>query len=732
MIDKEIARRDFLKMAGVTTAGLIVAIPIPSRRVHAKEMASDFSHIYLSVGEQEGDFTFVMDKAEMGQGVVTGQVTMFCEELDLDPAKLKVVPAPVKDVYGTLNGMQITGGSTSTPDRWETLRIAGANVRNAFVVAAAQKWGLDQSVLKVEDGFVMTADGSKRASYNELAKTAKVQDVENPKLKSADEFKYIGKYQQKVDAEEKSTGQAMFGIDTNLPGMLNAVVLRSPVFGGKVKSFDATQALKMPGIKKVFEISTGVAIVGEKYWQLTKARDAVKVEWDLGANEGLNSEDILKKYSELLDSGDGKEVHSEGEAAKVFEGEEGELLTVEYDLPYLAHSTMEPMNAVAHVTDDKCEIWTGTQGPTNVQNEAAHFLGLSRDDVTVYNAKYLGGGFGRRSTQDYPREAIEVAKVMKVPVKVTWSREDDTQFSPMRPISKHKLRAKVKGGKALAWEHKIGCESLMQEFLPAIMPHMVPGWMPKFLKNSVAGITGGVLDMFNVHMTTAEGAHHDYKMPNQYIGVVDQELDIPIHFWRSVGHSHNGFVKESFADEVAHAAKVDPYAFRREMLKDNPRGLAVLDKVAEMSKWLEPAEEGIFRGIAYHFSFGSYVAQVAEVSVEDDQLKVERVHCAIDCGVAINPNIVTDQIESSIVYGLSAALKGKIELKNGGVAQSNFHNYQVLRINEAPDIRVEIMPSTVAPMGVGEPGLPPIAAAVGNAIFAATGKRMRRMPFSLS
>jgi isoquinoline 1-oxidoreductase beta subunit len=731
---KQVDRRDFLKLAGLTSASLVVAIPIPARAGSKLTDSEDckFSHIYLGIGAEEGDFTFIMDKAEMGQGVITGQATMFCEELDLDPAKLTTKPAHVDEVYGTMSGMQLTGGSTSTPDRWQVLRSAGANIRNSLLATAAGKWQMKISDLKTENGFVISMDGEKRVSYNELANDTVVVSEEAPKLKSTSEFKYIGKYQKKVDAEEKSTGRAVFGIDVKVRDLLHAVVLRSPVFGGKLQSFDGSKALASPGIKHVVEIPSGVAVVGEKYWQVQKARSLVDIKWDLGANKSLSSEQILKTYEKLLSEKDGKEAYSEGDAESAFASDDGQVVSAQYELPYLAHSTMEPMNAAAHVTKDKCEIWTGTQGPTMVRNEAADLLGLDRDQVFVYNSKYLGGGFGRRSTLDYPLEAVHLSKKINAPVKVIWSREDDTKFSPMRPINRHHLRAKIKDGKTLAWEHKIGAESLMQEFLPAVIPLMMPEWLPGFVKNSVGSLAGGALSAFDVHMTTAEGAHHDYKIPNQYVGIVSQGLDVPVHFWRSVGHSFNGFVKESFADEVAHAANKDPYQYRRELLKNERRGLAVLDKVAKMANWGEPKGEGVYQGIAYHFSFESYVAQVAEVRIVDQQIKVDKVYCAIDCGIAINPNIISDQIESSIIYGLSAALKGKIDIQDGGVAQSNFHNYQVMRLKDAPEVRVEIIDSDVSPKGVGEPGLPPIAAAVGNAVFAATKVRLRTMPFTLS
>ncbi len=729
----EMNRREFLKQTGLSTATTFIAFTLPLAPRKAMATGQALTHHYLAIGPNDGEFVFTMDKAEMGQGVITGQVTLFCEEFDLDPKHVKVTAAPVKEVYGTMSGLQITGGSTSTNQRWEVLRQAGADIRGALLEAASKKWNTPISELKTENGFVLKADGSESISYNKLASELKSDQLQKRPLKKESEFKYIGKDFQKVDSEEKSMGTALFGIDFKVEGMLNALVLRSPTFGGKIKSVDSSEALKVPGIKKVVQISSGVAIVGEKYWQVLKARNLVKVEWDKGPNAGLSSEDIQKKYEKMMSEGSGKSIHEVGDLEETFENKSnGEVITAEYELPYLAHATMEPMNAVAHVQKKRVDIWTGTQSPTNVQNEAADFLGFSRDQVFVHNMTYLGGGFGRRSTVDYPMEAIEVSQIVKAPVKLIWSREDDMKFSPMRPINRHHFKGLLQDGKPVAWEHKLGCESLMQSFAPSILPHILPGWLPSFVRGGIAGAMDGALGLFNYHMVTAEGAKLDYDIPHQAVKLFSQGLDIPIHFWRSVGHSYNGFVVESFIDEMAFAAKADPFEFRKVLLKNNPRGLAVTEKVAEMAQWSSPLPEGLFRGIAYQFSFQTYVAEVAEVRVDDSGIKVEKVYCAVDCGTVVNPDIVVDQMKSGIIYGLSAALSGQITLQDGGVAQSNFHDYPVMRMSETPEIEVAIIESKETPTGVGEHGLTPIAAAVGNAVFSATGQRLRKLPLSLT
>lgn len=726
-------RRDFLKATGVSSTALIFGIQLPMAGRKALAAGENgFTHHYVMIGKQPGEFVFTMDKAEMGQGVITGQLTMFCEEFDLDPARMKVVPAPVAEIYGTMAGQQITGGSTSTKERFMVLRQAGANVRGVLLRAASQKWGVPVSELKTENGVVTNAAGDKTATYNELVESVADTKIEDQKLKSPDAFKYIGKTSDRADALEKSTGQADYGMDFQIEGLLTAIVVRPPSFGGSYKKFNDEEVKKLPGIQHVVGISSGVAIVADKYWQLLKARNFLQVQWEAGPNGDVSSEKIKGQYKALLAGDGGKEAHSKGEIGNVL-AETGpeSLLEAEYELPYLAHSCMEPMNAAAHVKEDSAEIWVPTQSPTLIRNWASDFLGMSRDDVKVHNAKYLGGGFGRRSTLDYPKEAVELSQKLKAPVKVVWSRADDTKHSPMRPFSLHKMTGVVKGGKAVAWEHRLACESIMQQTMPQWIPLMMPAWLPGFVKSGIGSTAGALMDWTDTNMVTAEGAKIDYAIPNVKVRLNEADIAIPIHFWRAVGHSYNGFVVESFVDEMAHKAEKDPYQFRRDLLKDTPRAVGVLDKVAQMAGWDQPAPKGVHRGIAYHFSFESYVAQVAEVEVVDSAIKVKKVYCAVDCGVAVNPDIIKDQMMSGIVYGLSATLHGEITVQNGAIRQGNFDDYPVMRMNESPEIEVAIINSSEPPTGVGEPGLPPVAAAVANAVFAGTGKRLRKLPLKV-
>ncbi len=727
-------RRQFIQQSLTASGSLLLAFSLPIKGRASQQDTSttqSVSHHYFEIFP-DNRFIFTMDKAEMGQGVINGQVTLFGEESEIHPSRFDVVTASVKDEYAPPMPMMITGGSSSTPTRWELLRQLGANLKQLMLDAAAQKWGVDQDQLQVNNGVVSNQSGD-QVSYGELINIASTLTLpETAPLKSPESFKYIGKWNGSVDAKDKSTGTDQFGIDFSIDNMLIAVVERCPTLGGKLKSFDASEALKLPGVKNVFEISAGVAIVCEKYWQAKKARSAVKITWDPGKNESLSSAQIADSYRELMAEKSGHEMQNEGDVTAAFSSAD-QLLEVEYSTPYLAHATMEPMNACAWVQDDECDIWVATQSPTSVRNEAARILRTNRDKVKVHNSKYLGGGFGRRATLEYPIEAVEISKLAKAPVKVIWSREDDTRFSPMRPLNVHQFKAAIKDGDVSAWQHKIGCESLMQQFFGNIAGSIMPNWLPDGLGGLAGSIVRGGMELSNAAPTVAEGAETPYDISNKRIEHYNLGIDIPIHFWRSVGHSYNGFVVESFVDEVAHASGQDPYIFRRDKLPKESRLKGVLDLVTDKAGWDTPLEKSNrFRGIAAHESFNSFVAQIAEVDIIGSSIHVKKVSCAVDCGVAINPENIKKQMQSGIIYGLSAALHGEITLENGAVAQANFDTYPPLRMSETPEIEVFILPSKASPTGVGEPGLPPIAAAVGNAVFAATGQRLRKLPFSLS
>jgi isoquinoline 1-oxidoreductase beta subunit len=609
-------------------------------------------------------------------------------------------------------GMQMTGGSTTSPAEWERYRKMGALARTMLVAAAAQQWKVDAASCQVEKGVVLHRATGQRATYGSLANAAaQLTPPAEVKLKDAKSFTLIGKPTRRLDTPSKTNGSAQFGLDVSLPGMLTAVVARPPVFGGKVAKFDASEALKVPGVKAVEQVESGVAVIAERFWPAKVGRDKLVVEWDLGPNAGLSTEQMTRDFAE--------QAKSPGVVAKKTGDPEGALktaaktITAEYDVPYLAHAMMEPLNCVVDLHADGCEIWTGTQFETVDRANAAQVAGLPPEKVQIHTT-LLGGGFGRRANpaSDFVREAVHVAKVAKAPVKVVWTREDDLQGGWYRPMWHDRFVAGLDAnGEPLAWTHTIVGQSIMQGTL-----------------FEAFGIKDGV------DSTSVEGAADLlYGVPNLLVDLHSPKIGVPVQWWRSVGHSHTGFSVEAFLDEVAHAGGKDPYELRRKLLANQPRMLAVLDLAAQKANWGAKLPAGVGRGIAGHFSFDSYVAQVVEASVaKDGAVRVHRVVCAVDCGTVINPDTVKAQMEGGIVFGLTAALKTEITLKNGRVEQTNFHDYQMLRIFESPKIEVYIVPSNANPTGVGEPGVPPVAPALANAIFAVTGKRIRRLPIRAS
>ncbi|HZV99277.1 MAG TPA: xanthine dehydrogenase family protein molybdopterin-binding subunit, partial [Methylophilaceae bacterium] len=563
--------------------------------------------------------------------------------------------------------------------------------------------------LKTENGFVISGD--KKLSYGELAEAA--AKLETPKavtLKDPKDWKIIGKATKRLDGPEKINGSAIFGQDIHFDGLLTAVVARPPVFGGSVKSFDASAAKQIKGVRNVVQVPTGVAVIADTYWAAKQGREALKVEWDFGPHASLDSQAMLEEFRKLAATEGlpaAKAGDSKAELAKA-----AKVVEAEYVLPYLAHSPMEPLNCAVRIDKDGCEIWTGTQMQGTDQQAAAKILGIKPEQVKIHTV-FLGGGFGRRANPvaDFVSEAVQVAKAADAPVKTVWSREDDVKGGYYRPMYLHKAKVGLDAnGMPIAWEHTAVGQSIIKGTpFEAFM-----------IKNGIDA-------------TSVEGiADSAYLkgVPHHRVGLHTPDPGIPVQWWRSVGHSHSGFAMESLVDELAHAAGKDPLEYRRTLLKNHPRHLAALNLAAEKAGWGKPPAAGIARGIAVHESFGSYVAQVAEVSVDKSALKVHRIVCAIDCGLAVNPASLVAQIESAVAFGLGPVLQSEITFKDGKVQQSNFHDYQVLRMNQMPKVEVHIVPSTEKMGGVGEPGLPPVAPAVANAIFAATGKRIRKLPIA--
>jgi isoquinoline 1-oxidoreductase beta subunit len=660
---------------------------------------------------------------------MTSHSMLIAEELEVDPTVIEIEFAVADRRYDHPEfGLQITGGSSSVRTSWGQLRYAGAVAREMLCGAAADDWGVPVAECVASQGRVEHAASGRRRTYGSLTRLAAEQSIPDPELKPATEHRVIGTSLDRVDAPMKVDGSGVYGIDVVLPELLNAAVIRSPVQGATVASFDAGGAEDRPGVKTVVEIPGGVAIVADRYWQARAAVDDVRVEWTGGRSE-IDTPSMAEQLRRLT-AEPGGTVRDDGDAEAVLATSAGNVIEAVYEVPHLAHATMEPQNCTAHVYDDHCEIWAPTQAPGLAREVVAAALGILRDHVVVHTT-LLGGGFGRRLVTDYVLEAAYLSQRIEAPVKIVWSREDDMRQSMYRPQVCHRLRAALDvTGTPIAWHHRVAAPSLLEavvpEWLPAMTPDMVPGVMNRALSRMSGGVFRGD---WIADPTSTEGASDiPYAIENLRVELVKHDPGVPIGFWRSVGHSHTAFAVEGFIDELAVAAGRDPFEFRRELLRDAPRNRGVLEAAAKHAGWGSPLATGRFRGIAQHFSFETYVAEVAEVSVDAGRIHVHRVVCAVDCGRVINPDIVHAQMESGVVFGLSAALKQRISYVDGHVEQSNFHDFEMLRMNEMPVVEVVIVPSTEDPSGVGEPGVPPMAPAVANAVAAATGLRIRTLP----
>ncbi len=708
-----VTRRTVLKSAGA----LVVAFFVPQAHRYAAAQpdtavppAPFAPNAFLRIGDDD-TVTVLIAHSEMGQGIWTALPMLIAEELDADWSKIRVEHAPAAPLYAhTVFGMQMTGGSSSTWSEFERYRQAGATAKALLVAAAAARFGVPASDVRVENG--VASAGDKRARFGELvADAAKLPAPKDVTLKDAKDWKLIGKPTNRLDTPEKITGKATFGIDVRFEGLLTALVARSSTFGGTVKSFDPAAAKAVPGVRDVVQVPSGVAVVADHFWAAKLGRDALKVEWDDGATAALDTATMRAEFRKLLDT-PGTVVAHAGNAAELVAGSK-RVVEAEYVVPYLAHAPMEPLNCTVSIEPDRCEIWTGTQFQTMDQMVAAQITGLKPEQVTIHTT-FLGGGFGRRATptSDFVTEAVHVAKAAGKPAKTVWTREDDLRGGYYRPLYVQRARVALDdAGMPIAWQHAMAGQSVL-----AGTP-----FEPMMVKNGIDA-------------TSIEGvADSPYlkDIANRHVELHSPRTGIPVLWWRSVGHSYNAFVMESMVDELANAAGKDPVEYRRALLAKHPRHLGVLNLAAEKAGWGTPAPEGRGRGVAVHESFGSWLAQVAEVSVANGAIRVHRVVCAIDCGIAVNPSGIVAQVEGGIGFGLGAALHGAIELAGGRVVQSNFHDYRLLRLDEMPAVEVHIVPSTEKPGGVGEPGVPPIAPAVANAIAALTGHRLRELPFKL-
>lgn len=733
-------RRDFLKTSVVAGGALVVAFHTPVKSGRALAGATSVpvdgkypANAFVKI-DADNIITIQINKLEMGQGVNTSMAQLIAEELDADWDQIRSESAPVNPVFNhTAFGTQMTGGSTALISSYDQYRKIGATLRAMLLQAAANQWKVPVESLRTEKGFVVHSEKGK-LSYGSLASAAAKIQPKEVQLKDPKNFQIIGKSMKRVDALEKTNGQAKFGIDVQLPGMVYAMILRPPVFGAKLKSFQDAEAKKVPGVLEVVRLPNSVAVVAKNTYAAQKGRDALRADWDTQGNEKISSESILQSYREMAKK-KGAVAKDEGNSVNVF-ATAGRQLEAEFHFPYLAHSCMEPMNCTINFDGEKAEIWSGHQMPTVDRDTAASilfpgvigtaakavgvspatvgalkgFVGLGNERVKVHTT-YAGGSFGRRANKncDYVVEAAHLAKIVKKPLKVFWSREDDTKGGYYRPFTYHRARIAFDDkGMPSAWDHSIVGQSVVGDsFFESMM-----------VKNGV-------------DPTVVEGvADTHYTIPNYHVEVHLPKQPVPVLWWRSVGHTHTAYVMETLIDEIAHQAKKDALKLRKELLAKSPRHQKVLALLEKHSPWGKKAPAGRAYGLAVHESFQSVVGQVAEVSYEAGKVKVHKVWCAVDCGLVVNPDGARSQVEGAIVYGLSAALYGKVDIQGGAAQASNFHDYPVMRIEEMPKVEVFFAEGGEKPTGLGEPGTPPIAPAVANALFQLTGKRIRSLPFS--
>ena len=701
----DLTRRNFLRASAAISGGLVIALTVPG--CDGKPSGSGAPAVggqpnaWLKIGG-DNSITVLVDRSEMGQGVYTALSQLLAEELEVPFEKIKVVAAPAGDAYiNKLLGGQVTGGSTSVQDAWVKLRTAGAQARQMLIAAAAAEWGVDAAQCRAAKGIVINAHG-KSLSYGELAEAAsKLTPPKDVKLKSPSDFKIVGQPLARLDSPGKVDGSAEFGLDVKLPGMLHASLAQSPVLGGKVKSVDSAAAEKMPGVVRVLNTASGVAVVADHFWQAKLARDALKIEWDAGANAKLSNASIraaLKKGA----ANKGLSAFAAGDAAAALKSSAKKVNAV-YELPLLAHAALEPMNCTADVKADGCDVYVGTQVQGVAQAVSAKAAGLKPEQVRVHTT-LLGGAFGRRLEVDFIPAAVEASKAVGKPVKVIWTREDDTTHDAYRPPAYHEIGGGLDAsGKLVAWNHHITSPSITARVFPPVK---------------------GV-DPFAVEAA----ANYPYGVPNIAVTYTRQEIGIDVGYMRSVSHALNCFVVESFMDELAHAAGKDPYQFRIELLDLKPRHKRVMQEIAKRAGWGKAAK-GRFQGLALMDGYSTHLAQVAEISTDGGVLKVHKIVCVVDCGRMVNPRIVESQIQSSIVFGLTSTLWGEITIVNGQVQQKNFGEYRLLRNAEAPEIEVHLLESEEEPGGIGEPATALVAPAVCNAIFASLGKRIRALPIA--
>ena len=727
---RELSRRTFLQTGAAVGGGLLLGFtlpplsplsPLPPRVQNDGPFAPN---AFIRI-DRDGRVTLIMHKVEMGQGTYTSMPMLLAEELEVELSQVRLEHAPPNDaLYAEpLFGVQETGGSTSVRGNWEPLRRAGAGARALLVAAAAQTWNVDTSSCHATGGVVIHGPTGRTLAYGALVDRAATLSLPGDvPLKHPKDWKLIGTPAKRLDSPDKVNGKAQYGIDVRLPGLKVATVAVCPVFGGKLASVDDSRAKAIPGVHQVVRLADAVAVVAEHMWAAQQGVAALDIRWDEGPNAQLTTADIVRQL-DAASQKPGVVARKDGDVAQAMAGAARKIEAI-YQVPFLAHATMEPVNCTVHVRPDGCDLWVGTQVPTFAQTAAAKVTGLPKDSVLVHN-HLLGGGFGRRLEVDFIVRAVEIAKQVAGPVKVVWTREADIQHDMYRPYYYDRIAAGLdERGTPIAWSHRVTGSSIMARVTSELFPKTLRVMRAAGWHQLVAMVKGLDVD-------AVEGAAEPpYALPNIRVEYVRQEPpSIPTAFWRGVGPTHNIFVVESFIDELAAATQHDPFQYRRALLDQSPRAKGVLELAALQAGWGRALAPGSGRGISLLHAFGSYIAQVAEVSVsKQGDVRVGRVVCAVDCGTIVNPDTVKAQMESGIIFGISAALWGEITLKNGRVEQHNFNDYRVLRLPEAPVIEVHLVQSTAAPGGVGEPGTSAVMPAVANAIFAATGKRIRKLP----
>jgi len=709
--DHLISRRSFIKTASLIGSGFAIGFNFLQAK---RELNSEFSpNMYINV---LSDDTVVLSvsKAEMGQGIWTSLPMLIAEEMEVDWGKVKVQQISKDNFIGTGGSMSISGYG------WEKMREAGAVAKQVLIDSAALKWKVSPVECVAKNSVVYHQKTRRSTSFGSLVdKASKVKIPKRVRLKKPSEFNLLGKDMLRTDSKIKVDGTALFSMDKHLPGMLYAMVERPKYFGAKYKNSNMDQIKNQNGIIDVFRIPSGVAIVGEKYWSVVKARKLLKVNWEKKSNPVYADSKIYRSHLDKLSNGKSSKVRKDGSPSKIFKNAK-DIIKAQYYLPFQTHAAMEPCNCVVNVSDSACEIWTGTQNPDNAITRASKVTGFPEKNIKL-NLTFLGGGFGRKSFNDWIEDCVRISKHLKKPIKLINSREDDTKYGFARPSSKHNMSAVVSRKSIKAWKHIV----VSPDPLTGNAANQYGASIPILKWATSIGI---VKNKIRNYLVTDGAAHIPYDFENVSVKASPFETDIPLGFWRAVFHSQNAFANECFIDELAYKSDIDPIQLRLSHLKNNIRSIKVIQKVADQSNWGSLLPKDHFQGFAYHYSFGTHVAQVVELSIVDNQVKVHKVFCSVDCGQTVNPMTIRAQIQGSIIFGMGATLNSEMTVKNGRVNESNFDDYPVVRFDESPQIKVFILKNNEKPGGVGEPGLPPIAPAIANAVFAASGKRIRKLP----